>query len=124
MSAVILDGKALALKKREEIKQQIDCLKSKGLCPGLAVILVGEDPASKVYVNNKKKACEQTGIYSEVHLLPENTSEADLLTLIDRLNKQENIHGILLQSIIVSLILSAALFVGTNWVLKKKLNLG
>lgn len=98
MSAVILDGKALALKKREEIKQQIDCLKNKGLCPGLAVILVGEDPASKVYVNNKKKACEQTGIYSEVHLLPENTSEADLLTLIDRLNKQENIHGILLQA--------------------------
>ena len=72
-------------------------LKEKGINPGLAVIIVGDDPASRVYVNNKKKACEECGIYSEEYALPANTSEKDLLELIDVLNNNSKISGILVQ---------------------------
>jgi len=90
----LINGKDIALEIRAGIKQEITSLK---ICPGLAAILVGENPASKVYVRNKRKACEEAGIYSEEHALPEDTSEADLLSLIDKLNKNPAIHGILVQ---------------------------
>ena len=93
----LIDGKQLAQKRREEIKQTVEQLKAKGIVPGLAVILVGEDPASKVYVRNKEKACQEVGFYSEVYRLPEQTSQDELLQLIDRLNGDVNIHGLLVQ---------------------------
>lgn len=94
MAAQILDGKALSAKIKENLAEEI---KEKGIKPGLAVIIVGNDPASRVYVNNKKKACEVCGIYSEEHALPESTTEEELLSLIDSLNKRSDIHGILVQ---------------------------
>ena len=94
MAAQILDGKALSARIKEDLAEEI---KEKGIKPGLAVIIVGNDPASRVYVNNKKKACEACGIYSEEHALPESTTEEELLSLIDLLNKRSDIHGILVQ---------------------------
>lgn len=94
MAAQILDGKALSAKIKENLAEEI---KEKGIKPGLAVIIVGNDPASRVYVNNKKKACEVCGIYSEEHALPESTTEEELLSLIASLNKRSDIHGILVQ---------------------------
>ena len=73
MSAKIIDGKAVAAQCRSELKTQVDALKAEGIIPGLAVILVGEDPASQVYVRNKHKACTELGIHSEQYTLPENT---------------------------------------------------
>lgn len=93
----LIDGKQLAQKRRKEIKQTVEQLKAKGIVPGLAVILVGEDPASQVYVRNKEKACQEVGFYSEVYRLPEQTSQAELLQLIDRLNGDASIHGLLVQ---------------------------
>ena len=92
--AKIIDGKAISAQIRAEIKEEIT---ARGLTPGLAVILVGDDPASAVYVRNKKKACAEVGIYSESYELPAGTSQEALLELIGKLNKQENIHGILVQ---------------------------
>ncbi|MBI2252570.1 MAG: bifunctional methylenetetrahydrofolate dehydrogenase/methenyltetrahydrofolate cyclohydrolase FolD [Armatimonadetes bacterium] len=97
MPAKILDGKAIAQSIIEELKQEVINLKKQGVVPGLAVILVGENPASKVYVKNKAKACENLGIYSETLLLPESTSQNELLKLIDKLNQDNKIHGILVQ---------------------------
>lgn len=94
MAAQILDGKALSARIKEDLAEEI---KEKGIKPGLAVIIVGNDPASRVYVNNKKKACKACGIYSEEHALPESTTEEELLSLIDLLNKRSDIHGILVQ---------------------------
>lgn len=96
--ARIIDGKALAQKIKENISEEISELKNKGIIPGLAVILVGDDPASKVYVNNKKKACAQVGIYSEEYLLPADTDEKTLLDLIAKLNADDRINGVLLQA--------------------------
>lgn len=96
--AKIIDGKALAQSIKENIAREVDALKEKGVTPGLAVILVGDDPASKVYVNNKKKACAQVGIYSEEYLLPADTDEKTLLNLIAKLNADKNISGVLLQA--------------------------
>lgn len=93
----IIDGKAIAQQIRQEIKAKVEELKAKGKQPGLAVVLVGEDPASQTYVRSKEKACHETGIYSEVYRLPVTTSEADLLALIDKLNANQKIHGILVQ---------------------------
>ena len=93
----LIDGKQLAQKRREEVKQAVDELKGQGIVPGLAVILVGADPASQVYVRNKEKACHEVGFYSEVHRLPEDTTQEELLQLIDRLNNDEKIHGLLVQ---------------------------
>jgi len=98
MSAQIIDGKAVGAKLREAIKTETAQLTAAGTTPGLAVILVGDDPASHVYVNNKKKGCAEVGFYSEVYELPTETTQQELLALVEKLNKQENIHGILVQS--------------------------
>lgn len=97
MSAQIIDGKNISDAIREELRQEVDRLKEQGITPGLVVILVGDDPASQVYVNNKAKACEQLGYYSEVVRLPADTSQEELLGAIARYNAQNNIHGILVQ---------------------------
>jgi methylenetetrahydrofolate dehydrogenase (NADP+)/methenyltetrahydrofolate cyclohydrolase len=97
MPAQIIDGKTAAKEMREKIKIQTKNFMEKGIIPGLAVILVGNDPASQIYVNNKAKACREVGIKSEVFCLPYNTSEKELLQLIGSLNKRKYIHGILVQ---------------------------
>lgn len=96
--AIIIDGK----KTSSDIKAEIACetsefIKKSGYAPGLAVIIVGNDPASEVYVRNKCRACEAVGFYSEKHELPENTEEKKLLSLIEKLNNDSKIHGILVQ---------------------------
>ena len=97
--AVIIDGKAVTAKLREEIKNESAAFeKETGVKPGLAVIIVGDDPASQVYVRNKGKACEEVGFYSEIHRLPEETTEEELLSLVHSLNENGKIHGILVQS--------------------------
>jgi methylenetetrahydrofolate dehydrogenase (NADP+)/methenyltetrahydrofolate cyclohydrolase len=96
--ATIIDGKAVSAKIREEIKAESAVFeKETGIKPGLAVIIVGEDPASQIYVRNKGKACEEVGFYSEIHRLPEETTEEELLCLVHSLNENEKIHGILVQ---------------------------
>ncbi|WP_214629919.1 bifunctional methylenetetrahydrofolate dehydrogenase/methenyltetrahydrofolate cyclohydrolase FolD [Paenibacillus agaridevorans] len=97
MGAHIIDGKKISEQIRGEWLEQIAELKEKGIVPGLAVVLVGDDPASKVYVGSKEKACIQLGIYSEVHRLPGETTEEALLALIGKLNNQDSINGILVQ---------------------------
>lgn len=98
MTAKLLEGKVFAAKLREEAGQKAAELKEKyGITPGLAVIIVGENPASQVYVRNKHKACTELGFYSEGVELPEDTTREQLLAEIDRLNKDEKIHGILVQ---------------------------
>ena len=98
MTAQIISGTEIAKQIREELKQEIAELKAKhNLVPGLATVLVGEDPASQIYVGAKEKTSLALGIYSERHDLPAETSEQDLLTLIDKLNKNQKIHGILVQ---------------------------
>lgn len=93
----IIDGKAISAKTKEELKTEVAALKEQGISVGLAVIIVGDDPASRVYVNNKKKACELLGIYSEEYALPADTDMASLLGLIDELNNRSDINGILCQ---------------------------
>ena len=95
--ATIIDGKAIAAKIRGELATEVKALEATGVKPGLAVVLVGEDPASKVYVSMKEKACHDVGIFSDEYKLHAETSEADLLVLIDRLNNDSRIHGILVQ---------------------------
>ncbi len=95
--AQLIDGKAVSLKVQEEIAQRTAALKEQGIVPGLAVIIVGDDPASRVYVNNKKKACERVGFKSEEYALPADTTMDELLEVIDVLNKREDINGILCQ---------------------------
>lgn len=97
MSAILMDGKALSAKVRGQILEETHQLEQRGVRPGLAVILVGEDPASQVYVRNKEKACAECGFYSEKYVLPAETSEKELLGLIAELNQNERIHGILCQ---------------------------
>ncbi|HOJ77403.1 MAG TPA: bifunctional methylenetetrahydrofolate dehydrogenase/methenyltetrahydrofolate cyclohydrolase FolD [Bacillota bacterium] len=97
MSAIMIDGKAVAERIKAGLKVRVEKLQQSGKTPGLAVILVGSDPASRVYVNMKKKACAALGIYSEEYALAENTTETELLKLINDLNNNPNIHGILLQ---------------------------
>ncbi|MBQ6143871.1 MAG: bifunctional methylenetetrahydrofolate dehydrogenase/methenyltetrahydrofolate cyclohydrolase FolD [Clostridia bacterium] len=94
---MIIDGKSIAEKIKNDLKTEILELKSKGIIPTLAVVLVGENSASKIYVRNKKKACEEIGIYSEEFNLPENTSEDELIDLIEKLNSNSDINGILVQ---------------------------
>jgi methylenetetrahydrofolate dehydrogenase (NADP+)/methenyltetrahydrofolate cyclohydrolase len=95
--AQIIDGKQVAEQMRKEFKDRIVRIKAKGHTPGLAVVLVGMDPASETYVRMKGKACEELGMYSETHKLPKDAPEKTLLDLIDRLNKDPNIDGILVQ---------------------------
>ena len=95
--AVLLDGKVMAAELMEGLKKRVDALKSKGVSVGLAVVLVGEDPASQVYVRNKGKACEELGILSETIRLPEETTQEELEALIDKLNQDSRMDGILVQ---------------------------
>ena len=97
MSAVVLDGKQMSASLRAEIAGRVQSLKEKGVTPGLAVILVGNDPASEIYVRNKGNGCREVGMYSETVTLPGDTDQAVLEGEIDRLNRDPRIHGILVQ---------------------------
>ncbi len=97
MSAQRLDGKVLSQQLREQMKLEVEALKKTGKKPGLAVILVGDDPASRVYVNGKKKACEELGIRSFEYALPAETKEEELLGLLEQLNEDDSVDGILVQ---------------------------
>ena len=97
MSAHIIDGNALAQHWREQVARDCVALQARGVKPGLAVLLVGDNPASQVYVRNKVKACEQAGLHSVLEHLPANLSESDLLARVDALNRDPLIHGILVQ---------------------------
>ena len=95
--AQLLKGKEVSTRIKAQLKTEVEKLKAEGINPGLAVIIVGDDPASQVYVRNKEIACEECGIYSEKYALPAKTTQEELLSLIEKLNKQENISGILCQ---------------------------
>ena len=95
--AAIIDGKAVSARLRQEMKEEVAALQAKGIAPGLAVVLVGEDPASQVYVRNKIRACEELGIRSQDHRLPADTTQERLLELIGELNGDPAVHGILVQ---------------------------
>ncbi|MDU4695185.1 MULTISPECIES: bifunctional methylenetetrahydrofolate dehydrogenase/methenyltetrahydrofolate cyclohydrolase FolD [Paenibacillus] len=97
MTAPIINGKQISEEIRKDLREEVERLAKQGFTPGLAVVLVGEDPASQVYVRNKEKACHDLGYYSEVHRLSAETSQEELLALVDKLNHQSNIHGILVQ---------------------------
>lgn len=97
MSSQLINGKEIGQQIRVSIKEEVQQLATKGITPGLAVILVGEDPASHTYVANKEKACQQLGIYSELIKLPEETTEQQLLQQIEQLNSSDKIDGILVQ---------------------------
>ena len=96
--AEIIDGKAIAAAVRQDAAAEVRALVEKGIQPGLAVVIVGDDPASRIYVNNKKKACQEIGVYSEEYALPATTTQEELLQLIEKLNKKKDINGILVQS--------------------------
>lgn len=93
----IIDGKAVSKKVKEDVKAECEQLKAKGITPGLAVIIVGDDPASQVYVHNKEVACEACGFYSVKYALPAETTQDELNSLVDKLNKDDKINGILCQ---------------------------
>lgn len=96
--AKILDGKAVSQRVKDDLKKETEkFVKDNGFAPGLAVVIVGNDPASRVYVNSKKRACEEIGYYSEEHALCESTTEDELLNLVEKLNNDDKIHGILVQ---------------------------
>jgi methylenetetrahydrofolate dehydrogenase (NADP+) / methenyltetrahydrofolate cyclohydrolase len=97
MSARILDGKAIAAKLRAKVVADVRALATRGVVPGLAVVLVGDDPASEVYVRSKTKAVQEAGMRSFDHRLPATTGEAEILTVVDRLNRDPQVHGILVQ---------------------------
>ena len=97
MAAQMLDGKVMSAELREELALRVQRLKEKGVTPGLAVILVGDDPASQIYVKNKELGCQQVGIHSVTIRLPETASQAELEAQIDKLNADASIHGILVQ---------------------------
>src|SRR5258705_7718174 len=94
----LIDGRAISRQILDETAQRVAALKARGVQPGLAFVRVGEDPASKVYVGRKEKACADLGIFSKTHVLDEKTNEADLLKLIAQLNADSKIHGILVQA--------------------------
>ena len=97
-AATVVDGRAIAAQIQRELAARVAALKQRGVIPGLAFVRVGEDAASKVYVGRKEKACAELGIVSETHILPEKTSEAELLALIGKLNSASHLHGILVQA--------------------------
>jgi methylenetetrahydrofolate dehydrogenase (NADP+)/methenyltetrahydrofolate cyclohydrolase len=97
MAAKIIDGKQIAADMQAELKKEVAKLKKQGIVPGLGVILVGEDPASKSYVSAKERACEELGIYSDDNHLPADTTQQDLIALINRMNTDPKINGILVQ---------------------------
>ena len=95
--ALVISGKAVAKEVRRELKQRTAALAEKGVTPGLAVVLVGDDPASAIYVKNKTRACKKVGVEHFDHYLPASTSQQELLALVDRLNNDNRVHGILVQ---------------------------
>jgi methylenetetrahydrofolate dehydrogenase (NADP+)/methenyltetrahydrofolate cyclohydrolase len=97
MTAKIIDGNAVAKHVRSQWKQRVDALKAKGITPGLAMIIVGDNPASRIYVRNKVKACTEVGLHSEVHDFPANSTQESVLRRIQELDKNPDIHGILVQ---------------------------
>jgi methylenetetrahydrofolate dehydrogenase (NADP+)/methenyltetrahydrofolate cyclohydrolase len=97
-AANLIDGRTIARQLQDELAQRIAALNGRGVQPGLAFVRVGEDPASKVYVGRKEKACADLGIHSETHVLPETASESELLSLLARLNADRRLHGILVQA--------------------------
>lgn len=97
MSAVLLDGKAIAATMREEIREAAQTLRKQGVTPGLGVLLVGDDPASRSYVTAKERACEQAGLHSEEVRLPETASREDILNIVETFNANPSIHGLLVQ---------------------------
>jgi methylenetetrahydrofolate dehydrogenase (NADP+) / methenyltetrahydrofolate cyclohydrolase len=97
LSARVIDGKAIAAELRAELAVRVDRLKGEGLTPGLAVVIVGDDPASRIYVRNKALACEAIGVRSEVHALAADTPQSQLVAFVKRLNHDDRIHGILVQ---------------------------
>lgn len=96
--AKLINGKEVSLAVQEQIRKETEALKEKGITPGLAVVIVGDDPASRTYVNNKKKACERVGFHSEEYALPATTTQEKLLALVKELNQRPEINGILVQS--------------------------
>jgi len=94
----LIDGRAVAAQIQSELTQRVAALKARGVQPGLAFVRVGEDPASKVYVGRKEKACAELAITSETHVLPGQTSETELLALLTKLNSDPRLHGILVQA--------------------------
>ncbi len=97
MTAQLIDGNALSKQLRADVSARVTALKAKGVTPGLAVILVGDNPASQVYVRNKVKACEETGMHSVLETWPASMTEAELLARVDAMNRDRSIHGILVQ---------------------------
>jgi methylenetetrahydrofolate dehydrogenase (NADP+)/methenyltetrahydrofolate cyclohydrolase len=97
MTAQLIDGAALALEKIVQLKQVVASLQARGITPGLATVQVGDDPASRIYVRNKVKACTEAGVASIHHDLPGTSSEADVLRLLDQLNRDAKVHGIIVQ---------------------------
>jgi methylenetetrahydrofolate dehydrogenase (NADP+)/methenyltetrahydrofolate cyclohydrolase len=97
LTGKLIDGKKAAKEIREEIKSEVDKLRAQGIVPGLAVVLVGNDPASHTYVRNKEKGCKEVGIHSEIYTYPASISEDELLDKIRQLNEDDQIHGILVQ---------------------------
>jgi methylenetetrahydrofolate dehydrogenase (NADP+)/methenyltetrahydrofolate cyclohydrolase len=97
MAASIIDGKKIAAEIREELKKEVEQLKTRGVVPGLGVVLVGDDPASRSYVTAKEKACADIGLYSDDNRLPAETTQKELMGLVDKLNNDPKIHGILVQ---------------------------
>jgi len=97
MAASIIDGKKIAAEIREELKAEVERLKTQGVVPGLGVVLVGDDPASRSYVTAKEKACADVGLYSDDNRLPVETTQEELMTLVDKFNNDPKIHGILVQ---------------------------
>lgn len=95
--AKIIDGKAVSAAVKQQVKEETAGLKAQGIVPGLAVVIVGDDPASRVYVNNKKKACELVGFHSEEYALSAQTTQEELMALVEKLNKDDSINGILVQ---------------------------
>ncbi len=97
MDCKVMDGRAAAKEAKEEIRSRVEAIKAKGVEPALTVVLVGDDPASKVYAEQKRKNCESVGISFSFHQLPGSTSEEDLLALVDNLNSDPSVHGILVE---------------------------
>jgi methylenetetrahydrofolate dehydrogenase (NADP+) / methenyltetrahydrofolate cyclohydrolase len=97
MTAQLIDGAALAREKIVQLKQVVIGLKARGIAPGLATVLVGDDPASRIYIRNKAKACAEAGVNSIHHDLPSDSSEGDVLQLLDQLNRDPRVHGIIVQ---------------------------
>jgi len=110
VAATLIDGRAIAAQIQRELAARVTALQTRGVTPGLAFVRVGEDPASKVYVGRKEKACAELGIASETHVLPEKTSEAELLALLAKLNADPRLHGILVQAPLPKQISEAKVF--------------